>query len=279
MKLLTFRTGEGTRAGRLDGADVIELPYEDVGAILAAGDGERAREITGRRRTAAGLDLAPPIVNPGKIICVGLNYLAHIREAGHTPPAHPQLFNKFRRTMIGPRDPIVLPRVSEQVDWEVELAVVIGKSVRHVSGPAAADAIFGWTIMNDTSVRDWQFHSVQPMAGKAWERSSPIGPVVASKDELDASDLRVWTEVDGKIMQDSRTSDLLFKPADIVAYISEFITLDPGDIIATGTPSGVGFARQPQVWLREGQTVTCGVEGIGELINLCVMEGRDFGRM
>lgn len=149
---------------------------------------------------------------------------------------------------------------------------MIGKPVRHVSGSSAQDAIFGYTVMNDISIREWQYHTTQVMPGKAFEGSTPIGPVVVSRDELDASNLRIWTEEDGQIMQDSNTSDLLFKPQDIVAYCSEFITLDPGDIIATGTPSAVGVARNPQVWLQPGQLVRCGIEGIGELVNRCVRE-------
>ncbi len=149
---------------------------------------------------------------------------------------------------------------------------MIGKHARHVSGAAAEDAIFGYTILNDTSIRDWQRRTTQWMQGKAFEASTPIGPAVVSKDELDAGNLRLWTEVDGKLMQDSTTSDLLFKLPEVVAYCSEIFTLEPGDVIATGTPSGVGFARNPPVFLQPGQTVRCGIDGIGELINRAVKE-------
>ena len=275
MRLLTFRTDRGTRAGRVDGDQVVELEDADVGALLARGEAglSAARAASGPARALAGLDLAPVVVDPPKIICVGQNYLAHIKEQGAATPEYPTLFNKFRRTLIGPQDDIVLPRVSDRVDWEVELAIVIGREARHVSGDAATEAIFGYTVMNDTSVRDWQFRTQQWMQGKAFEASTPLGPVVVSRDELDASDLRLWTELDGQVMQDSRTGDMLFKPADIVAYISEFITLEPGDVIATGTPSGVGNARQPQVFIQPGQTIRCSVEGIGSLTNRAVREG------
>jgi acylpyruvate hydrolase len=274
MRLLTFRTDGGTRAGRLDGDQVVELADADVGALLARGDAgvSDARNATGAGRPLAGLDLAPVVLDPPKIICVGQNYLAHITEQGAKVPEYPTLFNKFRRSLIGAHDEIVLPRVSTEIDWEVELTIVIGKHARHVSGAAAEDAIFGYTILNDTSIRDWQRRTTQWMQGKAFEASTPIGPAVVSKDELDAGNLRLWTQVDGKLMQDSTTSDLLFKLPEVVAYCSEIFTLEPGDVIATGTPSGVGFARNPPVFLQPGQTVRCSVEGIGSLVNRAVKE-------
>ena len=274
MRLLTFRTDGGTRAGRVDGDQVIELEDADVGALLARGEAglAAARSATGSTRPLAGLDLAPVIVDPPKIICVGQNYLAHIREQNAKVPEYPTLFNKFRRTLIGPNDEIVLPRVSENVDWEVELVIVIGRTARHVSGAAAEDAIFGYTVMNDTSIRDYQFRTTQWMQGKAFEASTPLGPVVVSRDELDPSNLRLWTEVEGVVMQDSTTADLVFKPAELVAYCSEIITLEPGDVIATGTPSGVGQWRNPPLFLQPGQTIRCSVEGIGALTNRAIKE-------
>jgi acylpyruvate hydrolase len=149
---------------------------------------------------------------------------------------------------------------------------VIGKHARHVSGAAAEDAIFGYTVLNDTSIRDWQFRTTQWMQGKAFEASTPLGPVAVSRDEVDAGNLRLWTEVDGQVMQDSNTSDMIFNPAELVAYCSEMITLEPGDVIATGTPSGVGFARKPPIFLQPGQTIRCSVEGIGSLVNRTVKE-------
>lgn len=274
MRLLTFRTDGGTRAGRVDGDQVIELEDADVGALLARGEAglAAARSATGSTRPLAGLDLAPVIVDPPKIICVGQNYLAHIREQNAKVPEYPTLFNKFRRTLIGPNDEIVLPRVSENVDWEVELVIVIGRTARHVSGAAAEDAIFGYTVMNDTSIRDYQFRTTQWMQGKAFEASTPLGPVVVSRDELDPSNLRLWTEVEGVVMQDSTTADLVFKPAELVAYCSDIITLEPGDVIATGTPSGVGQWRNPPLFLQPGQTIRCSVDGIGALTNRAVKE-------
>ena len=272
MRLLTFRTEIGTRVGRLDDDRVLPLDFPDVRALLAAGGVEAARSATGADIPLTGLDVRQPILQPRKIICIGHNYAAHIRERGSPIPKYPNFFTKFWLTMIGPNDPITLPRVSDNVDWEVELALVIGRQARHVSGAAAEAAIFGYTVLNDISIRDWQAHTSIPSAGKTFEASTPFGPVVVSRDELDAADVRLWTEVDGQLMQDARTSDMLFKPVDIVAYLSEIVTLEPGDLIATGTPSGVGAARTPPVWLRPGQTVRCGIDGIGELVNLCVPE-------
>jgi acylpyruvate hydrolase len=275
MRLLTFRSNGGTRAGRLDGDQVVELEDADVGALLARGEAglADARSASGPGRPLADLDLAPVIVDPPKIICVGQNYLAHVTEQNAKLPEYPTLFNKYRRTLIGPNDEIVLPRVSDNVDWEVELTIVIGREARHVSGAAAEEAIFGYTVMNDTSIRDWQFRTTQWMQGKAFESSTPLGPVVVSRDEVDPRNLRLWTELDGQLMQDSNTFDLIFKPADIVAYCSQFITLEPGDVIATGTPSGVGNFRKPPVFVQPGQVIRCGVEGIGELVNRAVKEG------
>jgi acylpyruvate hydrolase len=274
MRLVTIRTANGTRAGRLEGDQVVELDFSDVGALLAGGDAamRAATSADGPRHAYASVDLAPVIPHPPKSICVGQNYMAHIAEMGSQPPDYPTLFAKYTRALIGPRDDIVLPKVSDNVDWEVELAIVIGKEARHVSGDAAMDAVAGWTILNDVSVRDFQRRTAQFLQGKTFEKSTPVGPALVTRDEVDATNLRLVTEVDGKVVQDSSTSDLLFKPVDIIAYISQIITLEPGDIIATGTPSGVGAGRKPPVWLQPGQTMVTRVEGLGELVNRCVKE-------
>ena len=276
MRLVTMRTGNGTRAGRLDGDTVTELPFDDVKAVLASGPdwAATAARATGTTRALAGADLAPVVPRPEKIICIGQNYLKHIQEMGAEQPKYPTLFAKYTRTLIGPRDDIVLPAASDNVDWEVELAIVIGRETRHVSEGEALGAVAGWTVFNDVSVRDWQRRTGQFLQGKTFERTTPVGPALVTLDEAgDGSDLTLRCEVDGQVMQDSRTSDLLFKPAELIAYISTIITLDPGDIIATGTPSGVGAGRKPPVFLKPGQTVRAVVEGVGELVNTCVKEG------
>lgn len=275
MRLVTTRTANGTRAARLDGDRVIELDAPDVGSLLSDPDWARlAAAGGGAERALADADLATLVPRPSKIICLGLNYASHIKEMGRELPKYPTLFAKFPGTLIGARDPIVLPRVSEQVDWEVELGVVVGRRARHVSGDQAAAAIAGYTVVNDVSVRDYQSHTTQFLSGKIFERTTPVGPALVTLDELPGGgiDLAVRCEVDGQVMQDSRTSDLLFSPAEIISYVSDIITLEPGDLIATGTPAGVGAALTPQVWLRPGQVVRTVVEGVGECVNQCLPE-------
>jgi acylpyruvate hydrolase len=275
VRLTTIRTGEGTRAARVDGDRLVELPAPDVGAVLAQGpiglrDAAAAR---GAERDAATADYAPVVPNPSKIICLGLNYESHIREMGHDPPEVPTLFAKYTAALLGPRDPIVLPRVSTSVDWEAELAFVIGTRVRHANESTARAAIAGYTICNDISMRDWQRRTPQWLQGKTFESSTPIGPVLVTPDEVDdARDLGVRCEVDGQLRQDARTSDLVFDPVAIVRYVSTILTLTPGDLISTGTPGGVGAGMSPPVFLRPGQVVRTVIDGIGELVNECVAE-------
>ena len=276
MRLVTIRLDGGTRAGRLDGDEVTVLSQPDVAAVLRLGATWRdwARAADGPRLALSEVDLAPLVPQPGKIICLGLNYRAHVEEMGREMPSHPTVFAKFAEALVGARDPIILPRVSDQVDWEVELAFVIGSPVRHVSEADAAAAIAGYTIFNDVSVRDWQNRTLQFLQGKTFESSTPVGPALVTADEVDgAVDLEVSCSVDGKLMQRGRTSDLVFKPAAIVSYLSDVVTLKPGDIIATGTPAGVGHGRKPPVYLRPGQVVTTRIEGLGEMVNPCVAEG------
>ena len=216
-------------------------------------------------------DLAPLIPRPSKIVCLGLNYRSHIEEMGAELPKHPTLFAKFPAALIGARDPIRLPEASNAVDWEGELAFVIGRRVRNVSKDEAADAIAGYTICNDVSMRDWQWRTSEWLQGKTWEGSTPLGPALVTPDEVGhGADLLLRCEVDGEVMQEARTSDLLFKPADIVSYVSTIATLEPGDVFSTGTPSGVGAGRQPPRFLQPGQVVRTSIEGLGELVNECV---------
>jgi len=276
MRLVTLRREDGsTRAGRVEGAEVVELPFEDVGALLwHHPDWERvAAEGVGPSHDLAKANLAPPILFPPKIVGVGLNYVSHIQEMGMEPPKHPILFAKYARALTGPRDPIVLPRVSDNVDWEVELAIVIGQRARHLQPHEATRAVAGYTIINDVSVRDWQMRAGQFLSGKTFERSTPLGPaLVTHGDVLYPGELDVKCEVDGQLMQQGNTSDLLFGIVELVCYLSQIFTLDPGDVIATGTPSGVGAGRKPPVFLKPGQVVRTSIEGLGELVNPCVSE-------
>jgi acylpyruvate hydrolase len=276
MRLLTFRTPDGTRAGRVDGNEVTELESPDIGALLESSESPestlaRVADAAGPVHALDALELAPIVIRPSKVICLGLNYRAHIMETLREVPAYPTLFAKFGEALIGARDDIILPSLATQPDWEVELALVIGRRVRHADHDEAAAAIAGYTVCNDITMRDWQRRTLQWLQGKTWEGTTPVGPVLVTPDEIDhAADLALRCEVDGEVVQSARTSDMVFKPAEIVAYISEIITLQPGDLISTGTPGGIGEARDPQVFLRPGQIVRTSIEGIGELVNRCV---------
>jgi acylpyruvate hydrolase len=271
-----MRTSAGTRAGRSDGAEDVELHAVDVGAVLASGSdwAERVADADGARHRIDDVDLAPVVPSPAKIVCVGLNYQSHVEETGGTRPRYPTYFAKYARALIGAHDPITLPAVSDEVDWEVELAVVIGRPARHVAESDAADYVAGVTVANDISVRDWQHRTSQLLAGKTFEGTTPVGPALVTLDELPAgwTDLALRCEVDGVVMQQGRTSELLFTLEHIIADLSRIMTLDPGDLLLTGTPAGIGHTRRPPVFLRDGQTVRTVVDGVGEMNNRCVAE-------
>ncbi|QNP65751.1 fumarylacetoacetate hydrolase family protein [Streptomyces genisteinicus] len=275
MKLATLRTADGTRAVRLDGDTLVDLGYADLGELFAEDDWRgKAAAASGTAHPVEGADFAPVVPNPSKIVCVGHNYTGHIKEMGRELPGHPTLFPKFAETLIGANDDIAEPAETDSLDWEVELAVVIGKRVRRADERQAADAIAGFTVMNDISLRDWQFRTVEWTQGKIWEATTPVGPYVVTPDEVGGvrPALEVTTVVDGEVMQRDDTGTLLFDPVFLVRYISTAITLNPGDIIATGTPAGVGNARDPKVFLRPGQRVVTRIAGIGACSNR-VVEG------
>jgi acylpyruvate hydrolase len=274
MRFATIRTDYGTTAARVDGDMLIPLASADVGEMLAAGgEGPGLAREGAEPVPVAEADFAPLVPRPGKIFCVGLNYRAHIQETGRELPEYPTLFAKFAETLLGPRDDLALPAVSERVDWEVELGVVIGTPLYRATPEEATGAIAGYTVINDVSMRDWQRRTLQWLQGKAFQHSTPVGPYLVTAGEVgNAADLEVRCEVDGEVMQQSRTSDLLFSPAEIAAYASQVITLRPGDLIATGTPGGVGDARKPPVYLRPGNVLRTWIEGLGECVNNCVAE-------
>jgi acylpyruvate hydrolase len=200
---------------------------------------------------------------------VGLNYRDHVRALGRPEPAFPALFAKFASSLLGARDPLVLPAVSEQVDREAELAVVIGRSARGLDPGQARSVIAGYTGANDASMRDWQHRTREALQGKAFDHTTPLGPVLVSSEALDdARDLQVVCEIDGEVRQRGSTRDLLFQPAELVAYISQFLTLFPGDVILTGTPGGV--AEETGSFLHPGQVMRTLVEGVGVCVNATV---------
>lgn len=270
MRLTTIRTPSGTQAGRIEGDEIVLLDFVDVGAFFAAGPQSAAAG--GPRVSFSEAQLAPMVVNPEKIVCVGVNYADHIAEMGRSAPEAPTYFAKYWRALIGPMDQIQLPpvTVSTHIDWECELAIVIGSQARNCSRDQALAAIGGYTVLNDVSVRDFQTRTSQFLAGKTFEGTTPLGPVVVTADELgDGSGLDILTTVDGVTKQQSNTSQLVFDAPSIVADLSQIITLVPGDVIATGTPGGVGAARTPPEWLTPGAEVICSIEKIGSLRNVC----------
>jgi acylpyruvate hydrolase len=276
VKLATIRTDHGTRAARVEHDRLVELGVDDVGALLrSAPDAlEHAAAVTGPEHALDGARYAPVVLDPGKIICVGVNYADHIAETGARRPEYPTLFAKFTDALIGAHDDIVLPAASDKVDWEVELAIVIGRPIRHGSEADAARAIAGFTVANDISMRDWQRRTAEWLQGKSWEHATPLGPWMVTPDEVGGTrpDLELTCTVDSTVRQQSRTGRLIFGPEAIVAYASTVFTLRPGDVILTGTPSGIGAAMDPPVFLAPGQVVRSRVEGIGELVNNCVTE-------
>jgi len=222
---------------------------------------------------ALNVRLTSPVIRPSKIICLGKNYAEHVKEGGFDNPDKPLLFCKAPSALSGPFDPIVLPKSSGQVDWEVELAVVIGKTCRRISRANAMEHIAGFTVMNDVSAREAQFGDAQWFRGKSFDTFAPLGPVLVTPDEiLDINNLQLTTRVDGVLMQNGNTRDLIFDIPFLIEYISKDMTLIPGDIISTGTPSGVGIFRTPPIVLKPGNVVECHIETIGSIINP-VMEG------
>jgi 2,4-didehydro-3-deoxy-L-rhamnonate hydrolase len=215
----------------------------------------------------------PPVARPSKILCIGKNYAEHAREGGFDAPATPLLFSKSPNTLNGPFDPVLLPRSSGQVDWEVELAVVIGKQGKTISREDALTHIAGLTVMNDVSGRQAQFADSQWFRGKSFDTFAPLGPALVTLDEIgDVNNLRLTATVNGRLMQEGNTRDLIFDLPALIANISEDITLMPGDVIATGTPAGVGIFRDPPVVLQDGDEVACWIEHIGTIRNRFVRQ-------
>jgi acylpyruvate hydrolase len=214
------------------------------------------------------------VPRPGKILCVGQNYRAHILEQGAAMPEHPTLFAKFASALAGARDDIVLPTVSAAVDWEVELAVVVGWPAYRVAEADALEAVAGYAVVNDVSMRDWQFRTSQFLQGKTFDKATPLGPWLVTRDDPDVDEgaMALTCELDGEVVQEGNTSDMVFDVARIVSYISQFTMLRPGDVIATGTPGGSGHFRQPKRYLEDGNLLVTRVAGLGECRNLCRRE-------
>lgn len=282
MKLLTFFDDRaGYRIGKLtDDGGVVDLTHLAGDGGLCAATILRCFDLGGNFQELAAkstkrsnlefasLKLAAPVPRPGKIICIGLNYRNHAIESGMEIPKSPIVFSKYSICAAGSGQPIVLPSGSEQVDYEAELAVVIGRTAKHVSRDDAMNYVFGYTNFNDVSARDFQFADGQWQRGKSCDTFAPFGPYVVTKDEVpDPHDLRIQFRLNGRTMQDSTTGELIFGVPELIEFLSRSITLEPGDIIATGTPPGVGFARKPPVFINEGDICEVEIEGLGVLSN------------
>ena len=287
MKLLTFVHEGKSRPGVLDGKNVVDLAAAglpvgqdgDLAAIVAAGTsilgriGEALRSADARRYPLSDVRLAAPIHAPSKIVAVGLNYIDHCREANLPVPEEPVLFSKFPNSVTGPFDDLTWsPSVTKEVDYEVELGIVIGKRGRDISESQAMDYVFGYTVVNDVSARDLQFANAKQWdRGKSFDTFCPWGPYIVTRDEIpDPHVLQVRTILNGKEMQKSNTKNLIFNVNKIIAYASQGTTLEPGDLIPTGTPFGVGFSRKPPVYLKDGDVCECEVEKIGTIRNRIV---------
>jgi len=295
MKLVRFSTqGQTPRLGALQGERIADL-QASLAATLARKGVVRAQEIAAAlvpastrqfleggaasREAVAGITewvtvdraaarVHAPIADPGKFICIGLNYKDHAEEAGQAIPKEPPIFAKWANAIIDPGEPILRPRGSTQLDWEVELGVVIGRTARYVSREQALDYVAGYTIINDASARDFQFLTTQWMAGKIFETAAPVGPYIADREEIsDPHVLDLKTFINGKQTQRGNTKTLIFDVRYLVSYLSGLMTLSPGDLIATGTPPGVGLGMKPPVFLQAGDVCRMEITGLGVLEN------------
>lgn len=276
MRLATLRHQGGTRAAVLGDGSAVLFPDSCLGDILERPTWRReaqellvgAAENPDNVVAESAWAFAPLITRPGKIVCVGLNYAAHIEEMGHESPEVPTLFAKFADAVAGAKDDIRVPRDgAAKLDYEGELAVIVGSTCLQVDESEAGKAIAGYAIMNDFTQRDRQYATEQWLQGKTLQRASAFGPWMLTAEEFDSSVARVRTWVDGELRQDAPIADLVFSPAALVSYISQFVQLNPGDVISTGTPAGVGHGMNPPVYLQDGQEITIEIEGLGRQRN------------
>jgi len=266
MQLVTFRhSGRGAMAGILADGKVTPLG-EDMLTVLFGG--VLPQPTSTESWDLSQVTLLAPVPRPPKFICVGLNYRDHAIESNMAIPKVPTIFSKFSNVVIAPGETIVLPKESTQPDYEAEFAVVIGPGGRRISAANAMDHVFGYTIVNDVSARDLQLATSQWLMGKTCDTFAPMGPAIVTKDEIaDPHNLNISLEIGGEVLQNSNTRELIFKIPELIEFISSVVTLEPGDIISTGTPAGVGFARKPPRYLKDGDECIVRVEGLGELRN------------
>jgi 2-keto-4-pentenoate hydratase/2-oxohepta-3-ene-1,7-dioic acid hydratase in catechol pathway len=283
MKLCTYLEADVPRIGVVDGLEIVDLAAEapslprDLVGLLAAGSSALALARTAAtnartRRPLASVTLAAPILRPPKFLAIGLNYADHVAESGLEPPTFPTVFNKQSTCTTGPNSDIHLPRASHVLDYEGELGFVIGRRCRHVPRARAREVIAGYLVVNDVTVRDWQLRIPTWTIGKSFDTHGPLGPWLTTADEIDPAGLRLRTWVNDELRQDSNTKQLIFDCAALVEHLSTAFTLEPGDVIATGTPGGVGIAMKPPCLLRVGDRVRVEIEGLGALENRVIAE-------
>ncbi len=279
MKLIRFGNPGQEKPGVLADGKLLDLSahFDDYNEAFFAEDGLNRLQDVIRELGAdlpelpAGVRLGAPVARPSKIVCIGLNYIDHATETNATPPSEPVIFMKASSALVGPYDNVIIPRGSEKTDWEVELAVVIGKKASYVEEAEAMDYVAGYALHNDISERAYQLERGGTWdKGKGCDTFAPIGPWLVTKDEVsDVHNLRLWLTVNGQSMQDGNTSNLIFKIPHLIAYTSQFMTLLPGDIISTGTPAGVGLGMNPQVYLKPGDVMELGIDGLGNSRQEC----------
>jgi 2-keto-4-pentenoate hydratase/2-oxohepta-3-ene-1,7-dioic acid hydratase in catechol pathway len=280
MKLTTFHKDGKDRLGLIDGEHVIDFskaqPQVAADLRLALKSGvdlaaaaKQALDSNAERLTLASLQLSPIIPEPGKIICLGLNYFDHAKEGGREKPEYPWFFLRAASSLLAPNEDAILPKVSERLDYEAELAVVIGKTVKHATMDNALDCVFGYSCFNDISVRDYQKKTPQWTIGKNFDKTGGFGPVLVTADALPAGavGLSIQSRLNGQVMQSANTRDMIWGVAETIKLLTECLTLEPGDVIIMGTPAGVGQARTPPVWMKHGDIVEIEIENIGLLRN------------
>ena len=279
MRIVSFRRDAKISYGLLEGDEIADLPGQDPQLPPALNDalptlrGYVPPAAIRKTVSLSGVTLLPVIPNPQKIICIGVNYADHAAETGQAPPPYPTVFAKFANTLAASGDPIVLPSASAMPDYEGELAVVIGRPGRQITEQDALDYVAGYTAFNDVSARDFQGHTSQWTMGKSPDTFGPLGLALVTADEIpDPQRLELRTTVNGEVLQQASTADMVFTVRQLIAYLSQTMTLLPGDVIATGTPSGIGAARTPPRFLRPGDTVVISIDGVTELTNPVVGE-------
>lgn len=277
MRFVAYQSNHGAglaarRGNDLVAIDLAGLPQDLLGLIQAGGTALRdayARADRGKVLDEEQIRFLPPLRQPPKIICVGLNYADHTKESPYEQPAYPTLFPRFATTLVGHREPLVRPKASEQFDYEGEMVAIIGKGGRHIPRARALEHVAGYAVFNEASLRDYQFKSPQWTVGKNFDATGAFGPEFVTADEIPAGGkgLRLETRLNGRTVQSASTDDMLFDVATLIVTISEAMTLEPGDVLVTGTPAGVGFARKPPLFMKHGDVVEVEIEGLGVLRN------------